>query len=149
MEHLAILKKSWNFLPKILAGEKKIESRWYKSRHAPWDKVRANEAVYFKESGEPVTIVSEVDRVLQFSELGPQKVRELLEKYGAEIGIEKSRIPYFVETFKDKKYCMLIFLKNPQKIEPFEIDKTGFGIMSAWVCVEGIDKIKAKSLGKK
>ena len=37
---------------------------------------------------------------------------------------------------------MLIFLKNPQKIEPFEIDKKGFGMMSAWICVNNIDILK-------
>jgi hypothetical protein len=42
---------------------------------------------------------------------------------------------------------MLIFLKNPQKIESFEIDKRGFrgfGMMSAWITVEDIDKIKIR-----
>ena len=95
MEHLAILKKSWGFLPKILSGEKRIESRWYKARYAPWDKIRTGEIVYFKESGKPVTIEAEVDKVLQFSGLTPKKVRELLEQYGADIGIEKSKISYF------------------------------------------------------
>jgi hypothetical protein len=44
--------------------------------------------------------------------------------------------------FKDKKYCMLIFVKNPQKIVLFEIDKSGFGAMSAWISVENVDEIK-------
>ena len=38
MEHLAIMKKSWKLLPKILKGEKKIEARWYVSRVCPWNK---------------------------------------------------------------------------------------------------------------
>ena len=38
--------------------------------------------------------------------------------------------------------CMLVFLKNVEKIEPFEINKSGFGIMSAWISVESIPKIK-------
>ena len=56
--------------------------------------------------------------------------------------MEKEKIPKFFERFKNKKYCMLIFLKNPIEITPFEIDKTGFGIMSAWITVEDISRIK-------
>jgi hypothetical protein len=33
-------------------------------------------------------------------------------------------------------------LKKPQKIEPFEIDKSGFGTMSAWISVDDINKIR-------
>jgi len=46
--------------------------------------------------------------------------------------------------FRDKKYCMLIFLKNPTEIEPFEIDKTGFGMMSSWVSIDDINRIKVQ-----
>lgn len=142
MDHLAIMKKSWKLTEKILSGEKKIETRWYKSRHAPWDKIKAGETVYFKDSGEPVTLKAEVEKVVQFSDLGQEKVMLAIQKYAEDDGIEKERIPKFFELFKDKKYCMLIYLKNPKKINPFEINKKGFGIMSAWICVENINKIK-------
>ena len=33
-------------------------------------------------------------------------------------------------------------LKNPQEIKPFEINKTGFGAMSAWITVDSISRIK-------
>jgi len=33
-----------------------------------------------------------------------------------------------------------------KKIEPFDIDKTGFGAMSAWISVENINEIKNKKL---
>lgn len=142
MDHIAIMKKSWGLTQKILSGAKTIESRWYKSKYAPWDKIKQGETVYFKDSGMPVTIKAEVDKVLQFSGLTPEKVKELLDEYGAEDGISVEDIPKFIELFKDKNYCMLIFLKNPQKIEPFNISKKGFGLMSAWISVEDVNKIR-------
>ncbi len=142
MQHIAIMKKSWGLTEKVISGQKKIESRWYKSKYAPWDKIKPEEIVYFKNSSEPVTIKTEVKQVLQFSNLTPERVQEILNKYGDDDGIEKSDTPKFFELFKNKKYCMLIFLKNPQKIAPFEIDKTGFGAMCAWICVDDINKIK-------
>jgi len=142
MEHVAIMKKSWGLAPKILSGQKKIESRWYKVKYAPWDRIKSGEVVYFKDSGEKVALKAEVEKVMQFSSLTPQKVKEILSRYGEEDGIEKEKIPEFFEMFKDKKYCMLVFLKNPQEVEPFEIDKSGFGAMSAWLTVEDVSRIK-------
>ena len=131
MDHVAIMKKSWGLLPKILTGEKTVESRWYKNKSAPWGKIMAGDAVYFKNSGEDVTAWAKVTKVLQFDDLNQKKVREILEKYGEEDGIKD--IDAFYNLFKDKKYCLLVFLENPKKIKPFKIDKTGYGAMAAWM----------------
>jgi len=143
MEHIAIMKKSWGLTQKILTGQKKIESRWYKVKYAPWDRIKSNEVVYFKDSGEPITIRTEVDKVIQFSDLTHEKVKEILYKYGQADGLGIDKIPEFFEMFKNKKYCILIFLKNPQRIEPFEVDKSGFGAMSAWISLDNVNSIKA------
>lgn len=136
------MRKSWELTEKILSGEKKIESRWYSVKYKPWGCIKKGEVVYFKDSGEPVKIKAEVNNVLQFADLTPKKVKEILGEYGKDDGIEKEKTAEFFERFKYKKYCMLIFLKNPQQIEPFEIDKTGFGAMSAWITTDDISKIK-------
>jgi len=144
MEHVAIMKKEWHLTEKILTGEKKIESRWYMSRHSPWNKIEKGEFVYFKDSGEPVTIRTETKKILQFSNLNPGKVREIIGKYGGDDGINVDDIQKFYERFKDRKYCILIFLKNPRKIKSFKINKEGFGLMSAWLTVDNINKLRNK-----
>lgn len=142
MDHVAIMKKSFGMTKKILSGQKVIESRWYKSKYAPWNKIKPGEVVYFKDSGEPVTIRAEVSKVMEFSDMNAEKVMEILEEYHEAIGIENEKLPGFFEIHKDRKYCILIFLKNPQKVEPFEINKKGFGLMSAWLIVDDINRIK-------
>ena len=146
MDHVAIMKKSWGLTQKILSGKKKIESRWYKAKHAPWDIIKAGDTIYFKDSGEPVTIKAEVDKVVQFSGLNPGKVKGILETYGNDDGIASDDIAKFFELFRDKKYCMLIYLKNPKRVKPFNIDKSGFGLMAAWITVQNINQIR---VGKK
>jgi|SRR3989339_1148269 len=142
MEHLAIMRKSWGLTDKILNGQKKIESRWYSVKCKPWDNIKKGEIVYFKDSGGPVRIKAVVNKVMQFADLTPKKVKEILDVYGRDDGITQVKIPEFFERFKNKKYCILIFLKNPQEIKSFEIDKTGFGVMSAWIAIDDIAKIK-------
>lgn len=144
MEHLAIMKKEWHLTEKILTGEKKIESRWYMSKYSPWNKIEKGELVYFKDSGEPVTIRTETKKVLQFSDLTPAKVMKILNKYGKIDGINIKDIKKFYERFKDKNYCILIFLKNPRKIKSFKINKEGFGLMSAWLTVDNVNKLRKK-----
>jgi len=142
MEHVAIMRKSWRLTGKILKGEKKIESRWYKVKYRPWDRIKIGEFVYFKDSGDPITLKAEVEKVIQFQDLTPIKVKEILYKYGKDDGINSGEINYFFEIFKDKRYCMLIFLNNPVAIEPFDINKKGFGAMSAWISIDDVSKIK-------
>lgn len=142
MEHIAIMRKSWGLTRKILSGQKRIESRWYKVKYRPWGQIKKGEIVYFKDSGEPVKLKAEVERVIQFSGLTPHRVSEILEKYGKDDGFGQEEIPEFFKRFRDKKYCILIFLKNPQEIKPFEIDKTGFGAMSAWITIDSVLKIR-------
>ena len=142
MDHIAIMQKSWGLTEKIVTGQKVIESRWYKVKYAPWGKMSPGDTVYFKNSGEPVTIRAEVEKVLYFSDLTPEKVHAILEEYGKAIGIEASEIPKYFEMFKHKRYCVLIFLKNAQHISPFEINKQGFGIMSSWISVESVLELR-------
>ncbi|MFC1723116.1 hypothetical protein ACFL0V_03175 [Nanoarchaeota archaeon] len=142
MDHLAILKKSWRLGEKILSGEKTIESRWYKQRRAPWNKIKKGDTVYFKNSGEPVIIKASVSKVLQL-ELNPSRVKSTLNQHYKDLGISKQNIPKFTDRFRDKKYCILIFLKNPKKIKPFNIDKKGYGMMAAWISLPDIKQIKS------
>lgn len=142
MEHLAIMRKSWGLTKKILNGQKKIESRWYSVKYKPWNSIKEGETVYFKDSGEPVKLKAKVSKVMQFADLTPNQVKEILDKYGDDDGLEREKISEFYDRFKNKKYCMLIFLKNPQKIRPFEVNKTGFGAMSAWITVDSVSKIR-------
>ena len=64
MDHVAIMNKSWGLIPKILSGSKTIESRWYKTKRTPWDKIAKGDTVYFKNSGEQVVEVrSDIHRI--------------------------------------------------------------------------------------
>ena len=140
MEHLAIMKKSLGYLEKIISGNKIIESRWYLSKRTPWDKIKKGDLVYFKNSGDAVTVRTEVDRVIQFDNLTPQKINEILIKYGRRIGIDSAKD--FFKGIEAKRYCVLIFLKDVKEITPFFINKTGYGAMSAWISIDNLNKIK-------
>jgi ASC-1-like (ASCH) protein len=136
------MRKSWGLTEKILSGDKTIESRWYKNRYAPWGKVAVDDIVYFKNSGEAAKVRAKVGGVLQFEDLTESKVREILEKYGEEDGLEADELALYFERFKRKRYCILIFLKNVEEVPPFEVNKQGFGAMAAWLTADSLEAIK-------
>lgn len=138
MEHVAILKKGCGFLEKILSGEKKIESRWYMSKRAPYGVIKKGDTVYFKETGGSVCAKAQADDVMIFENLTDETVLDIIDRYGKDICIGRS---YF-ENVKGRKYCILVFLSGAKRIEPFDIDKRGFGLMSAWICVSDVVEIK-------
>ncbi|MFH2063273.1 MAG: ASCH domain-containing protein [bacterium] len=136
------MKKSLGLLPKILSGEKTIESRWYQTRRAPWDRIAVDDTVWLKNSGESVTVRARVKQVRQFADLTPEKVEDLVNLYGPAIGITVEGRTDFLSWVKDKRYCILIWLERPEPVEPFEVDKAGYGLMSAWVAVRDIVELK-------
>ncbi|MBN2052803.1 hypothetical protein JW756_04840 [Candidatus Woesearchaeota archaeon] len=136
MDHVAILNENI-LLEKIISGEKSIESRWYMNRVQPWSNIHKGDTVYFKLSGKPVRAKATVQKVLQF-ELDYQKVSSILYKYGKKIGLDMGD----AVDLENKKYCILVFLQNPEAIKHFNIDKTGFGCSAAWLYVKNINNVK-------
>ncbi len=138
--HIAIMKKSWKMIPKILTGEKYIESRWYKNKVIPWGKISKEDTIFFKDSGGMVEASAKVMRVLQFKDLDWEKTQEILKKYNDGIRLINQNDKEF---FKNKRYCILIFLKDIKKeLKPFLINKKGFGSSCAWITVDNVNQLK-------
>lgn len=142
MEHIAIMKKSWGLTEKILSGQKTVESRWYKTKRSPWNRIKPEDTIYFKDSAEPVTLKARVRKVLQFANLNSLKTEQILTKYGkADLAIT-SIMPEIKKYVSGKNYCIFIFFDTVEQIKPFKINKTGFGAMSAWITVNDINQLK-------
>lgn len=139
MDHVAIMNKSWKLIPKILTGEKSIESRWYQTKRTPWNMAKVGDKIFFKNAGEPVIARADISEVMQYEVGDVQQAAALVEKYGQEICLVNSD-PKTWERLPN--YCILLRLKNPQKIDtPFQINKKGFGGPVAWITVDDIKSI--------
>ncbi|HAM96826.1 MAG: hypothetical protein US29_C0030G0009 [candidate division WS6 bacterium GW2011_GWF1_36_8] len=140
MEHVAIVNKAWKLIPKIINGTKTIESRWYVNKTKPWNSIKVGERVFFKNSGEPITVSAVVSKVLQFDNLDETQFRNIMKEYGDGIQVIERE---YDEYYQSKNYCILVFLKDVKQLEkPFNISKKGFGSACAWMCVDNIENIK-------
>ena len=140
MHHVAIMKKSWGLIPKILSGKKTMESRWYQTKRAPWDKISAGDTVFFKNSSELVTAKAIVSTVMQFKIETVGDAVHIIKRYGKKICLVNNNPATWS---KLPKYCILLGLRNAQPIKiPFQINKQGFGNGAAWLTVKNITIIR-------
>ena len=122
--HLVILKKP--YLEAILAGTKRIESRFSKTKRAPFGKVSSGDKLFLKESSGLVCAAATVAAVKNFENLTPKQTTELKQRYNRYIRGSN-------EYWQSKVNCafgLLVWLKDVQPIEPIRIDKKDW---RAWV----------------
>jgi ASC-1-like (ASCH) protein len=139
MHHVAIMNKSWRLIPKIITGEKTIESRWYQTKRTPWDRIQKGDIIYFKNSGEPITAQAMVSQVIQHRLQSLSDALVIVKKYQKEICLINNNPRTWG---KLPKYCILLKLVNPQAVKAFQINKKGFGAGAAWITIDKIDNIR-------
>lgn len=141
MDHIAIMNPKWHLIEKILSGEKTIESRWYVHRIAPWDKITPGDTVYFKNSGKQVTAKATVQKVMQMELASLQSTVNIVREFQSKICLTKESLNDFTWLEK-KRYAILIFLKDPQVVTPFTVNKQGYGSACAWISIPSIEALK-------
>ena len=142
MKHIAIMNPKWQMLKKVENGEKTIESRWYSRRFAPWGNIEIGDTIYFKGNYKVISLKAEVSEVKQIDNLTPEIVKQILNEYHQQLGIDSVQIEHYYQMFKEKKYCILIYIANPKHIKPFILNRAGLGYMTSWICFRSLKDIK-------
>ncbi len=117
MEHIAIMDDVT--INKILTGHKTIESRFSKNKITPFNNIKKGDVVFLKKGGGDILAYFVVNDVNFFEGLDKDKVESIKEEYNEYINAPLD----FWTSKMDSKYATLIFIKNPQKIEPISIVK--------------------------
>lgn len=115
MQHIAIM--NWNYLNLIESWKTNIETREYKTKKSPWEKISKWDIIFFKQTWKKVSSKAQVKNV------------------------EQSQ----TNNNWNKNYFIKIILENIQileKSQQFDIDKSWFWKMAAWIVIDNVDKIK-------
>ena len=141
MTHIAIMKKKWGLTDKIIDGSKTVEMRWYKHRSTPWDKVSVGDEIFFKDSGGPVRAKANLTLVEQYEIKDTSMAKLLIDKYKVR-DLGSDVVPKEISDYiNGKKYCIIVGFDNVISIKPFNINKTGFGAMCAWIVSDNIENL--------
>jgi ASC-1-like (ASCH) protein len=122
--HLVILKKP--YLDAILAGQKRIESRFAKTKHYVSGGVLPGDKLFLKVSSGPVCATATVAAVKNFKNLTPEQLTEIKEQYNHYI---KGSDEYW-QSRSDCRFGFLVWLEDVKSIKPVQINKKDW---RAWV----------------
>ena len=122
--HLVILKKP--YLEAILAGRKRVESRFAKTRRVPFGRVLAGDKLFLKQSCGPVCATATVAAVESFENLTPRRIRELRTEYNHLI-VGSGQ---YWRSRGDCAFGFLVWLDEVRAVEPVRIAKRDW---RAWV----------------
>ncbi len=128
MKHLAIFKGGG--AEKILSGRKTIESRFARSKIAPFGVITNGDLVYIKPSGGQIIGQFRVKKVIFYDGLSKEDLEEIIQKYGKEIATDEA---YWKSKF-NAKYATLIFIGNSSRfitspIKPVKKDLRGWMVL--------------------
>lgn len=115
--HLVILKKP--YLKAILAGGKRIESRFSKTRSLPCGQVSPGDKIFLKESSGPVCAMATIAAVNSFENLTPERINQLKQQYNRYIKADEK----YWQSKANCKFGLLAWLKDVQPIKPVRISK--------------------------
>lgn len=122
--HLVILKKP--YLDAILGGQKRIESRFSKTRRYAFGRVLPGDKLFLKVSSGPVCARATAAAVKNFENLTPRQIIEIKQRYNDYI---RGSDEYW-RSKMNCKFGFLVWLKDVKPLEPVRIHKKDW---RAWV----------------
>jgi ASC-1-like (ASCH) protein len=122
--HLVILKKP--YLDAILGGQKRIESRFSKTRRYAFGRVLPGDKLFLKVSSGPVCAMATAAAVKNFENLTPRQIIEIKQRYNDYI---RGSDEYW-RSKMNCKFGFLVWLKDVKPLEPVRIHKKDW---RAWV----------------
>lgn len=105
--HICIVRPE--FIAPLLAGDKRIESRFARTRRPPWDCVAPGDVVFFRPVGAAPCVGCRVRRVRQFSDLSAGSLTQLRREFGLEICAGRG---YWARC-RGARFGVLVWLSQP------------------------------------
>lgn len=142
VDHYAVMQGPW--LDYIIHGIKTIESRWTKTRKTPYKMAKAGDTIYFQQAGKKVSLRAGIVKVDCFDRKTDEELfLTCFNEQWQNIGFTTCKeATAFLDDCKDIRYVTFVYLGKPEHIEPFSVNKTGYGVRAAWITIDDINKIK-------
>lgn len=115
--HLAILAK--RYLQAILSGQKTVESRFTRTRRAPFGRISPEDKIFLKLVSGPVCATAAVSKVKFFENLTHGQIIKIKKQYNNYICGSDN----YWQSIRNCRFGCLIWLKDVQEINPMRINK--------------------------
>lgn len=143
MDHLVFVDHASGELDKLLKGEKCMIVRAGMGRKTPYGRVKPGELLYFiNNNGDGLVRAAAIVKSVSNTDLlTPEESRKLLLLKKNELHLEVEEF----QEFLNKKYMVLVEVKNVCRVMEFKLDKAALQNAEDWVPIDNIDLLKRKN----
>lgn len=140
MDHVVYLDTGAKELESLLSGRKAMIIRGATGRKMPYGRVNPGDILYFINNNSEGFILAraKVERVINSDKMTAAESASLVEKHQDKLQLT----PKQTERWAGKRYLVLVEVSELEAVEPFRIDKSGYGNMDDWLPVEQIDRVR-------
>ena len=144
MDHVVYLDSKAKELDLLLAAKKTMIIRGAAGRKLPHGRVNDGDILYFIENNAKGMILAtaRVESVFNSEKMTEEESIQLVNSNQAKLQLTKQQF----DRWAGKRYLVLIEVTGVEKVEPFQIDKSGYGNMDDWLPVEQIEKVKINKM---
>lgn len=140
MDHIVYLDAQADELENLLAGKKTMIVRGAAGRKLPYGRVNLGDMLYFLNNNGKglVQARAKVCQIINSEPLTPEASQKLLADHQDTLKLTEKQ----QQRWSGKRYLVLITIEAIQKLEPFQIDRSGYGNMDDWLPVGDINSVK-------
>jgi hypothetical protein len=140
MDHVVYVDHRAGELEKLVSGEKNIIIRGATGRKLPYGRVHQGDTLYFiRNNGEGlVRATGTVSEVFNSEKMTEEESKRLVDDHCE--GLRLSGKQY--KRWAGKRYIVLVTVQAVSELEPFKIDRSGYGNMDDWLPVENVDTVR-------
>ena len=140
MEHVVYLDTQSAEMENLLIGKKTMIVRGAAGRKLPYGRVNPGDILYFLNNDGKglVQARAKVCQVLNSEPLTSEASQKLLADHQDALQLTEKQ----QQRWRGKRYLVLITVGAIQELEPFQIDRSGYGNMDDWLPVGDIHSVK-------
>ena len=140
MDHIVYVDAKAKAMELLISKEKRMIIRGAAGRITPYGRVEIGNTLFFINNNAEGLVKAKgvVSEVFNSQKMIKEESAKLVRENQEKLRLSKSQL----NKFAGKKYIILITVDNVERMEPFGIDKTDYGKMDNWLCVEDIERVK-------
>ena len=143
MDHVVYLDAKAKEMDALLKAEKTMIIRGAAVRKMPYGRVEGGDILYFINNNAEgvVKARAKVSSVINTEKMTKEQSISLVEGHQAQLQLTARQF----KRWAGKRYLVLISLENPESVEAFHIDRSGYSNMDDWLPVEDIQSVIIES----
>ena len=141
MDHVVYLDANAKELDSLISQKKTMIIRGATGRKLPYGRINQGDVLYFINNNAEGVILARADvvSVINSDKLTQEESTQLVQSHQDKLQLTQKQF----DRWAGKRYLVLIEVSDVKNIEPFRIDKSGYGNMDDWLPVGDIDSVKA------